>query len=205
MSDSPAVIVYSQDGYPVGITQDESIYRFQVESSFKPGLSFINGRSVPANPQLIVSSKLEYLGSSNLLVDGSTPITFKYNANATKDIYLYEIRLVLVANSLDFIGTNFGSITTLSNGVKIEVMSNDILTTLSTIKTNEDFLMFNSNNSILINESGPKDVISAGYLLGGAVVLKAGSSDYLGIVIQDNLTSSSFAYFQAIGYGIKEA
>ena len=204
MSDSPAVIVFNQDGYPVGTTLDGAIYRFQVESSFKPGLSFINGKSVPSNPQLIVSNKLEYSGSNNLLVDGSTPITFKYNANATKDIYLYELRLVLVARSLHFIGTNFGAITTLTNGVNIEVMSNSVLTTLATLKTNEDFLMFHSNNSIVINEAGPKDVISAGYLLGGAVVLKAGSSDYLGVVIQDDLTSTSFAYFQANGYGIKE-
>lgn len=200
-SDSPAVIVYNQDGNPVGFILDGTTYRFQVEASLKPGTL----NSIPSNPSLIIANKLLNTGSSNLLVDGSSSSKiFKYEADASKDIKLTELRLVLVACSLDFIGTHFGAISTLTNGVRIEVKSNGIITTLATLKLNEDFLSFHSTGAIFINESGPKDVIAAGYLLGGAVVLKAGTDDYLGIVIQDNLTSSSFAYFQATGYGVKE-
>jgi hypothetical protein len=83
-------------------------------------------------------------------------------------------------------------------------MSNGILTVLATLKINEDFLSFHSTNAIFINQSGPKDVIAVGYLLGGAVILKGGTSDYLGIIIRDKLTATSFAYFQATGYGIRD-
>lgn len=204
--DSPVVIIYGSDGNPVGITYDGTTYRLQVDTALSPGTSMLLGRTIPSNPSLIVASKLLNSGLSNLLVDGSSSaITFKYSADASKDIRLSEIRLVLVACELDFVGNHFGNITTLTNGVKIEVKSNGVLTTLATLNVNEDFLSFHSPTSIVINESGPKDVIAAGYLLGGAVVLKAGTDDYLGIVIQDDLTSSSFAYFQATGYGIKDA
>jgi hypothetical protein len=205
-ADSPAVILYNQDGYPVGVTYDGVVYRLQVDTAIAPGTSVLNGRAVPSDPTLIVASKLINGSSSNMLVDGSsTPAEFKYNADPIKDIRLSELRLVLVANSLSFIGSRFGAISALTNGVKIEVKSNGVLTTLATLNINEDFLLFHSTNAILVNESGPKDVIAAGYLLGGAVVLKAGTDDYLGVVIRDNLTHPSFAYFQATGYGIKDA
>lgn len=203
-TDSPASILFNTDGYAVGVVQDNLTYRLQVETNIKPGSSILAG-AVPNDPQLIIASKLLNGSSSNMLVDGSvSPVSFKYNADSLKDIKLSELRLVLVANSLDFIGTHFGAISTLTNGVNLEVKSNGVVTTLANLKLNEDFLLFHSTNSIFLNESGPKDVIAAGYLLGGAIVLKAGTDDYLGIVIQDNLTDTSFAYFQATGYGIKD-
>lgn len=204
-SDSPAVIIFDQDGYAIDVINDGA-NRLRVETSIKPGSSILTtGGTVPSDPTLIVARKLTNDGYSNLLVDGSSsPITFKYTADSTKDIRLSELRLVLVACSLDFVGSRFGDIPTLTNGVKIEVMSGGVLTTLATLNLNEDFLLFHSTNSLVINESGPKDLISVGYLIGGSIVLQAGSSDYLGIVIQDNLTASSFAYFQAVGYGIKD-
>jgi len=204
-TDSPASILFNTDGYAVGVVQDNLTYRLQVETNIKPGSSILAG-AVPNDPQLIIASKLLNGSSSNMLVDGSvSPVSFKYNADSLKDIKLSELRLVLVANSLDFIGTHFGAISTLTNGVNLEVKSNGVVTTLANLKLNEDFLLFHSTNSIFLNESGPKDVIAAGYLLGGAIVLKAGTDDYLGIVIQDDLTNTSFAYFQATGYGIKDA
>jgi hypothetical protein len=204
--DSPAIIVYNIDGYAVGITLDGYDYRFQVESSIKPGTSILtSGGNIPSNPELIIASKLLNNGSSNFLVDGYTVSkTFKYLADPIKDIKLSELRLVLVSCSLDFIGTHFGSITTLTNGVQIIVKSSGVLTTLATLKINEDFLLFHSTNSIFLDKSGPKDTIAAGYLLGGAIILKGGTDDYLGVIIRDNLTSSSFAYFQAVGYGVRE-
>lgn len=205
-ADSPAVILYNQDGYPVGVTYDGSVYRLQVDTAIAPGASILNGGAIPSDPTLIVASKLLNAASPNMLIDGgSVAKTFKYDADSTKDIKLSELRLVFVANSLDFIGTHFGAISTLTNGVKIEVKTNGVLTTLAILKLNEDFLSFHSTNAIFINESGPKDAIAVGYLLGGAIVLKAGTDDYLGIVIQDDLTHASFAYFQATGYGIKDA
>lgn len=204
-SDSPAVIIYNKDGYNIGTILDGYNYRLQIESSIKPGASILVGSNMPSDPTLIVASKLINSGSSNLLVDGSiTPITFKYIANLVKDIKLSELRLVLVSNSLDFIGTNFGSISTLTNGVQIVVVNNSILTVLATLKVNEDFLSFHSTNAIFMNQAGPKDTIAVGYLLGGAVILKGGTSDYLGIIIRDKLTATSFSYFQATGYGIKD-
>lgn len=204
-ADSPASILFNTDGYAVGVIEDGYVYRLQVESSIKPGSSILSSPT-PSDIQLLIANKLKNTGSENLLVNGSvTPKTFKYEADSLKDIKLSELRIVLVANSIHFIGTNFGAISTLTNGVKIEVKSNGTVTTLATLKVNEDFLLFHSTNSIFMNEAGSKDVIAVGYLLGGAVVLKAGTDDYLGIVIQDNLTQSSFAYFQATGYGIKDA
>ena len=203
-NDSPVSILFDKDGYAIGVSVDGVNRRLQTDAMFKPG-SAITSSPIPSDPGLIVASKFELTGSSNMLVDGSAvPKVFSYNADPIKDIKLSEFRLVLSASSLDFVGHNFGDITELTNGIRIVVKSNGVLTDLANIKVNEDLLSFHSTGSIFVDESGPRDVISVGYLLGGAIVLKGGTDDYLGIIIRDNLTSSSFAYFQATGYGIKE-
>jgi len=66
-------------------------------------------------------------------------------------------------------------------------------------------LSFHSPNQIFMDQGGNNDAFSVGYLIGGAIKLKAGTDDYLGITIQDDLTHGSYIYFQATGYGIKDA
>jgi len=204
-SDSPAVIVYNQDGYPIGVTYDGYTYRFHVDAALKLGTSVLIGGEVPTDPTLIIANKLTNGGSSNMLVDGSSvPVDFKYNADSLKDIKLSEVRLVLVASSLHFRGTRFGDRLELPNGVQIKVKSNGVEVILATLTLNEDFLAFHSPNQIFMDQGGTNDVIAVGYLIGGAIELKAGTDDYLGITIQDDLTHGSYKYFQATGYGIKD-
>lgn len=203
-ADSPAVIIYNSDGYEVTVASDGYSYRLYTDAVFNAGSSVLIS-PIPSDPTLIVANKLTNGGSANLLVDGSSvSVDFKYDADATKDIKLSEVRLVFVANSIDFRGTRFGARPELTNGVEIKVKSNGVETTLATLTLNEDFLAFHSPNQIFMEQSGSNDAIAVGYLIGGAIELKAGTDDYLGITIQDDLTHGSYKYFQATGYGIKD-
>jgi len=142
--------------------------------------------------------------SDDLLVDGSsTPVSFSYNADASKDIALNAITIALVSNTLSFGAENLGAVNALTNGVEISIDQGGNSGVLAIIKQNEDFLHVATPGGFQLLFAN-KDVISAIISLGGGVVLEAGSSDKVTVKIQDDLSSAG-DYFRASVQGVKEA
>jgi hypothetical protein len=210
MGFSPAVVAFDQNGNPIGVIQDDAIYRLQVEADIAPGAKVeVVFPSVPSNPSNLLHQHLvnPLDDSPNMLVDGSgTAVEFRLSADPTVDFVLSELRTVMSADNIDFKGSNFGPLNmALANGLLVEISIGGTVTELDNLKINEDFLAFHSPAGVFYQNTGPFDSFAAGLSFGGAVVLAAGSSDYLRMVVRDDLTNNKFKYFQATVWGSRAA
>jgi hypothetical protein len=195
---SPAAILYDSSGNAISSSLDGSTRRLAVAASLKPGTSIDIGGPSPSDLTTLVRARLEDSGSStDLRVDGSsTPVAFTYNAHATKETFLYELRFVMAASTIKIDGNSFGPIPTLSNGLKFEVRSSDTTTELMLATVTEEFLAL-SNPNIFLDRTGATDVLAFSYTFGGAAILHDGSGDFVKVTIQDDLTSTQFKFFEA--------
>jgi len=189
------------------LVDDAGDRRLRVQSNFPPGQSILLGNQMP---QTLSYIRREYAlnGSSNdLRVDGSTtPVEFTFDAHASFDYSLYEVRFIFSCQDIIFDGASFGPVATLPNGMKLEVTYNNGLETalMALIKINEDLLMFPSPANAILNNTGPKDILVMGMFYGGGPVLKGGTSDNVKITIQDDLTSNSINTLKAQIFAVRE-
>jgi hypothetical protein len=172
-------------------TETASHKRLQTETRIAPGSTINIGTGVPSDPSDLVVTRLLNEGSANMLVNGSldTPIDFTYAPTAGQLISLQQLRIVFVANSFDYGEDDFGPNNNLTNGILVEVQVSSMLTTLVTIKNNEDFLMI--PGEIPVIHDGVNDLIMANLSFGGAVKLDGNAGDFIRMRIRDNLTSYS--------------
>jgi len=232
--DSPARILYDENGNPVGVIQDGSVYRLQTAAALEKWIGSTAptvgqkemAASIPvtlATDQTVIavilssggadvfSDFLEDSGDSeDMVIDGSgTPVEFVYSAHPTDDIRVAELRVVISANSFTFGGANFGAGATLANGMLIEITVNDGTNIiLSNVQQNEDFLRFVSTTGInlFMETGGTKDALVAAFSFGGQVKLVGGSSDEVKITIRDNITlpARQINYLTGTFYGFTE-
>jgi len=174
--------------------------RLMTEASFK-GLG-----KIPDTPAQIVRMPVMLSEDRNLLVDGSSQEKiFTLDADSSKDIYINELRLIFSAQDIKMDGGSFGSRDTLTNGIKIEVVSNGITTQLANLQLNECLLAFGSPDAQLVfNNTGAYDALATGLLLYGIPVLKAGTSDKVKVTVRDNLTHVTYKHMCLVVYGTKE-
>ena len=129
-------------------------------------------------------------------IDGTTPKTFTFGADATKDLFLIDLQLMIVASSLVFGMGKFAGLAELTNGVKVEVtVNNGTTSVLGTLQKNEDLMFFSTAGGwdlVIAN----KDIIRSVFSFGGAMKLAAGTADEVKITVQDNL-SIGINFFQA--------
>lgn len=206
MSDSPAAIIFDEQGSPIltvsGTTTSGAV-RLGVDATLAPGQS-VSTIGVPVVASNIVRQKCKNGGSPDLLVDGSgSDIEFMFDADPTDHLAIQEIRFVFVAEALKTEGDKFGDKDDLSNGVLLEIRSGGVTTELANIQTTEDFLSFYSPGGITFEQNGSKDFLVAGFYLGGAIQLKAGTSDFVKVTIRDDLSDLSFKHFTCTVYAIK--
>jgi hypothetical protein len=201
---SPAAILYDEYGNNIGSIKDSDGYRLLIESKPTPGS--MPNVTLPSNPQLWFSQKLvKSGGGTSLLVNGSSVnVDFKLKADPTYNLRISEIRFVFVSDSFMIDGSSFGPITGLPNGILLETKYNGTNTTIMTIKQNEDFLAMYSPGGTIVEVSTVKDFVIAGLYVGGALVLRKGSTDYINAKIRDNLTDSKMRYLTVTIHGIKE-
>jgi hypothetical protein len=145
-------------------------------------------------------------GSHDMIVNGSgTPKSFTFPAHATRDIVLTGVRLVFSASFFGFDGATFGKGSLLANGVDLNIVANDgvFSDTLAVLTLNEDFLRLLQFD---VSQAGSTDVMAATLPFQGRVVLEAGTSDQVEVVINDNLGvgSRGITYFTGTVYGILE-
>lgn len=198
--------VHDGSGNAITSEADGSLRRLHVEARFHPGQSIIIGNNISPDLGLIVRHYLETSGgSSSMKVDGSvTPVIFSFDADATYDIELYELRFIMGCQDILFEGNKFASRDELANGVKVDVIHNNGTSTeIANITINEDLLMFPTPANYILNNTGPKDILVMGLSLGGAPRLVAGSSDQVKVTIRDNLDISPMATFKAQVFGLK--
>lgn len=156
-------------------------------------------------------------GSSDMRVNGATtPQKFSINAQSDKDIFIKTLSIQISDNgaSLD----NFGALTALTNGVKLEYFSNETgaLEIHEGIKDNLTFLRIGNGYPTGSGASAFRADISGGggtdtyfmrldlastFGLAYGVRLIKGSTARLQFVVQDNL-SVGIDQFDVIGYGI---
>lgn len=145
-----------------------------------------------------IFSPLEDASSNtNLYVDGSvTPVTYTYDAHATEDVYITQIRFVINASDIQFkegsgSGT-FHKLDALTNGVKLEVRSDSTTIELANLKRDEEFLAFGGND--IFDQTGTSDLLTATYDSTG-IVLMGGSADFVKVTIRDNLENAGHIFF----------
>lgn len=208
---SPAAILYDDAGNPINVLNDGGIIRLQVQAKFPPGQSVLVGNEMPTDPTNIVRQYMQTGGSaSDMKVDGSTtPVEFTYSADPTNDIRIYEVRFILGTQNIQFDGASFGSRTALTNGVLINIASNNgtVDSDVANLQISEDLLMFPSPANVILNNTGPKDILVAGILLGGGPILKAGTSDKVTVTVRDDLTlggAGELQTFKAQVFGVKQ-
>lgn len=201
---SPASILFDEYGNAVKVGAESDGYRLYVDSKPTPGST--PNVTLPSNPGLWFSTKLQTISSAtSLLVNGSvTPVSFKLNADVSYNLRISEIRFVFVSDSFLIDGSSFGPISGLTNGILLEANYNSVLSTIINIKQNEDFLAMYSPGGTIIEVSTVKDFVIAGLYVGGALVLRKGTTDYINVRIRDNLTDAKMRYLTVTVHGVKE-
>lgn len=209
------VNVHDKDGNGVTSTTEGANQRLDVDSflSGQVGPIDVNATLKPAPPadfgQIARGFVKESGGNDDLRVDGSViPKIFTFDADATKDIELFEIRLIITTDDIHFLGNYFlQSPVALTNGLLIEVISESgtVTAVIGNLKTSEDFLglPFTTGQAEL---SSPKDQMVLVTNLGGVVVLRKGTSDQVKITVRDDLNPAVSAvkyFFKAQVTGLK--
>jgi len=211
-NDRPIVqgTLYDSSGNAVAVNTIDGVKRLAVDvvQAENVNVNVTVGQTIPADLNRYISALAVNGSSSNLIVDGSsTPVLFDHVADPTKDIAVSEVRLIASCQDITFDGVHFGGLATLTNGLLVQLINANGTQTIFNIKINENFLMFPSPVGILLNNTGPKDVFSAGFFLGNSI-LRAGTTDKVRITVRDNLTgggSAQFDFLQARVYGVKAA
>jgi len=207
-------------GNVVGVVLDGAVYRLQTDSKVAKGssaLGHLEALDVSTGVVRLKTSLYSQAGepvslpstsasvrnecvlngtNPSLLVDGSTtPVVFTYDADPSHDISLQEIRFTVAANSVTFGSDAFGSRAgPLSNGLLLESTTSEGTFTVTTLYQNEDFVNFSSPGGFSWVVSS-KDLMTSAYLIGGGLVLRAGTSDKVSVTVRDNLSSAGI-YFR---------
>jgi len=212
-------------GNVVGVLLDGSVYRLQTESKIAKGASdlvtldaidtaaglgrlkatlYSPGGDPIAFPSVSGSIKNDFVkngGSPDLLVDGSvTPVEFTYDSDATYDISIQEIHFTLASNSITFGSDYFGATSgPLTNGTLVQVVTELGTVDLYNLKQNESFVNFASPGGFQWVVSS-KDLMSSAYVVGGGLVLRAGTTDKVKVTVRDDIDSAG-VYFRCFVKG----
>jgi len=148
-------------------------------------------------------------GSYNMKVNGSvTPVVFSYNADASKDIEVYELRFVFSAGSFNWSGIGFGknAAAGLTTGILVEMrINNGTNITLNNIKINEDFLRTFGEVPVVDSAGSTVVMVSSYRFAPGSLYLKTGTTDFVKVTIRDDLTLGAMGvnYLAATFFGDK--
>ena len=145
----------------------------------------------------------------DLNVDGSvTPQVFTFPMDLLDDLFIAEIKFFGRDNGISF--SNFlGQNGQLSNGILVEIKTDNNMIQLPPIKTTDDFddvWSFGGSNFDVYFASGADKFtarfLSSAFPLRRTESFGIGNDDYIKITIQDNLTTIS--YLQAIVAGFRQ-
>ena len=150
--------------------------------------------------------------SRNMLVDGSTtPVDFTItNTSTDSDIFINLIRFTCVASSIKF--QQFLAIATLTNGITVEIKSEDITTTLTAkpIVNSEDFLDifdFGGTEGTIVSQPSSHH-LKATWIFENPFPLRISGKysvdEYIKVTINDDLTSTSLDQLEFVAKGFEK-
>lgn len=192
---------------PVTITRD-------FDSPHRLGLFGITG-DVNVTSKALSDLYLEQASRNGLGLDfdmkvngSGTPIVFRVNAQPSSDVFIQEIRFYGSGNGIQF--NRFLNLNqTLSNGILVQIKSEDVITNLPVIKATEDFKNFFSfpgGDAFRLDIASGRDDFLATFLFPNPFLINAqgthgpGNDDYIQITIRDNLTQVGTLGFLAKGF-----
>jgi hypothetical protein len=148
------------------------------------------------------------LGFDDLRVNGSvTPVPFNISPDTTMDIYIKELRFFGNGNGIKF--GQFLSTSALTNGILVEVKSDDKIITFDPIRTTDDFkheFSFGTGQGFQLHVQSGRDDFLAAFTFDSPFPLRKigtfATDDYIRVTIRDNLTSGLLV-LQFIAFGFK--
>lgn len=184
-------------------TKDPRLAVFGIEGT-------VESRDASVEGLLVVQPFNGVSTAVNLNVNGSlaNPVVFTFPMDALDDFFINEIKFFGRDNGIQF--SNFlGRNGALTNGILVEIKTNNSIVTLPPIKTTDDFddvFAFGGSNFDVYFASGD-DKFSARFLASAFPLRRsgtfgAGNDDYIRISVRDNLTSIN--YLQAIVEGFRQ-
>lgn len=204
-NENPVTVLLNDDGYTAPSVTRLAVNIGSPEVGIRGTPTFVLGQEIPEEfgdylQQFVENST----GGIDLNVNGSiTPVEFTVEADAYRSIQVNELRVALTCQDIIMDGGSFCSSPTLTNGVSIEVVSGDETFVVFNIRQNEDWLFFNSPAGLTLNNTGPKDLMSAGFYFGKSMILNSGSGDKVRVTIRDNLTGNQMpSFFRIMVFGI---
>lgn len=159
---------------------------------------------------LIIANALN-AGSPNLLVNGSvTAVVFTIPADATKDIFIEELRIYGNGNGIKF-GQFLSQNSILTNGLLIEIRSDEVITQLPILKSTDDIkhkFSFGQGTGFQLNVQAGRDDFMASFTLTTTFPIRkqgtfVSGDDYVKIYVRDNL-SSNIQVLEFLGRGFKK-
>lgn len=147
-------------------------------------------------------------GVVDLNVDGTVNQVFTFPMDSLDDLFITEIKFYGRDNGIQF--SNFlGQNGSLTNGILVEIKTDNNLVTLPPIKTTDDFddvFSFGGSNFDIYFASGDDKFtarfLSSAFPLRRSGTFGAGNDDFIRITIRDNLTNVS--YLQSIVEGFRQ-
>ena len=179
----------------------------------RQGILGISG-SVTATPGAVADLFLDHAvnaGSTDLRVNGSvTPVVFSVPISATKTIFVQELRLYGNGNGIKF-GQFLSQNASLTNGLLVEVKSDNMSQMLATLKSTDDIkhLFAFGGGTFDIDVQAGRDDFMATWAFGQPFPLKKTGTyspdDYLRITVRDNLAAGLLDLrFVAFGFEKEE-
>lgn len=150
-------------------------------------------------------------GSPDMRVNGSlvSPVIFSITPDTTKDIYIEELRFYGNANGIKF-GQFLGLNTALTNGIFVEIQSDQVILQLPLLKTTDDLkhkFSFGTGSGFQLHVQSGRDDFMASWKFTASLILHkqgfhgVGNDDYIKVYIRDNLSAGlQQLEFLAIGF-----
>ncbi len=193
---------------PVTISRD-------IDSPHRLGLFGVTGSVSITFKELadLFIQDAQYLGSSNMTVNGSlvSPIPFTVTPKANTDIYIDTLFYHGAANGIKF-GQFMAKNSALTNGIKLSIKSDNVVTDFPLIYATEDFknefaaLSGDGANFSLMIQSGRDEMLSIlkfpnPFIIRAQNTFGIGNDDYIKVEIRDDLRAGLFELnFKAKGF-----
>ncbi len=165
----------------------------EFEAGFKP---YANRNLAQTKSQLIAMT-LKSGGSSNFGVNGSvTPVVFSISP-AGQDAQLQAFNIIIESATVFGFGNKFilNSLATLTNGLLLEVKSDDVATTWQNMKRTRDLVEISSGFDIAA--AGSVNLLRVKINLPQALYLRRDGTfanpDYIRLTVRDDLSTIGFA------------
>ncbi len=162
--------------------------RLKVDVDFSPGARV---PIIPADNLTYRSKVLENGGSKSMSVDGSTTsVVFEHAPGAGEVDYIDGVTMLLYDAGNNALNT-FGTLTALTNGLRIEMKIGGTVYEVTTVKDNAEFILTFTGAFGTQGNGGfaPDDAFWGKLDMNRNVTLTGDDGDYIRVIVQDNLTT----------------